>query len=351
MRQRLLALVIAAAAACGGKAKPIEHPPLPDDKPPVAEAKPAESEEPKEPAEPPMPKGPLAVMIPVPKVEVKLVNAGKGKKAKLALSPKAGAKQTTELMLELILLQDGPVELSPDTGGKINQTYPTAVLTAEAETQDVDDEGKSTFRFTVSGVDAKDRAGQVFPSADFKMLLGTLVGATLSGTVDANGMASDFKLTVPNPLRETVDAVEFMHLALLPMWPALPSEAIGPGAKWTVTSTQKVAGQIDVTKVVTYELVGKKGTASTIKGTTKLSGTNQEVATKEGKATLGNIGGAGTSEIVVNDGVLVPQHKQKVETLFSIVVQPTKPAGAATEPKPIEVKVRIDQNNASTPKT
>lgn len=366
MRRSLLTLVIA-AGACGGKAKSTTPPPpLPDDKPPVADKPPAEPQE-KEPPPPLTKQGPAEVTLPAPKVEVKLVNAGKGKKAKLALSPKAGAKQTTELVLDFTGGQDGP----PETGGKRDEIAPTVVLTADAETQAVDDKGQSKFLFTFSGIDVRDKAGQKVPSAEFKNEMTSLIGATLAGTVDANGQAGDIKVRVEKadwicrkepvgdgrpPVEQcgskAEGALEFVRLGLLPLFPILPTEPVGPGAKWTVTSTQKLADQVEVTKVVSYELVGKKGTAWTIKGTTKVSGVDQEVEAVPNmpKAKLSNIGGNGSSEVVVNDGVLVPTVKQTLATGFSITLTAGPVQSGQPPPKTIEIKFRIEQQNALTPK-
>jgi hypothetical protein len=339
MRKTLLALLIA-AAACGGKSKPTTPPPtLPEDKPPVETKK--EPQEPAEPPEPPAPTGPIEVMLPAPDIEVKLVNAGKGKKAKLALAPKAGTKQTTELSLDFTGGQDGP----PETGGKRDEVAPTVVLLADAETQSVDDKGATTFQFTVSGVDVKDKTGQKVSSAEFKSELTSLVGATIAGSVDANGKPSALKLRIEKPDAKSAGALEFIKLSMLPIWPVLPTEAVGAGAKWTVTTKQKIADQLEVKKVVTYELGAKKGTAWTIKGTTKVSGEEQNVQ----GAKLGNIDGNGSHEVTLTEGALLPAIKQSMATNFTITVEP--PPQGADKPKPIVIKFHVEQSNALTPKT
>lgn len=339
MRRSLVALLIA-AAACGGKSKSTTPPPrLPEDKPPVAEDKPPE--EPKEPPAPPVPQGPIEVSLPAPDVEVKLVSGGKGKKAKLVVAPKAGAKQTTELLLDFTGGQDGP----PETGGKRDEVAPTVVLVADAETKTVDDKGASAFQFTISAVDVKDKPGQKVSSAEFKEELGSLIGATINGTVDANGKPSELKLRIEKPDAKSAGALEFVKLSLLPLWPVLPTEAVGTGAKWTVTTKQKIADQLEVKKVVSYELGAKKGTAWPIKGTTKVTGEEQNVQ----GAKLGNIEGNGNHEITLTEGALVPAIKQTMATKFTITVEP--PPQGDQKPAPIVIKFHVEQANALTPKT
>lgn len=316
-------------------------PPLPE---PVAEAEPAKptpaEEAPKEPAAPPAPKGPIEMKLPSPTVEVKLINAGKGKKAPLKLTPKAGAKQMTELALDFTGGQDGP----PEVGGKKDEVAPTVLIAADVETQEVAADGKAKFQMTVSGVDTRDKQGQKVSSADFKTELGSLIGATFGGTVDASGRAADLTLRIEKPDAKSAGALDFLRLSLLPMWPVLPTEAVAPGAKWTVTSTQKLADQLEVKKVVNYELVSKKGTAWTIKGTTTITGDEQNI---EG-AKLGAITGNGTTEITLNEGTLVPTTKQNVATSFTITVTP--PAEAPAGSQPVVIKFYVEQANALTPK-
>ncbi len=339
-RSTLLPILLSiAVAACGGKSKSTTPPPtLPDPEP--QEAKNAKPAEPAEPPAPPVPTGPIEVMLPAPKVEVKLVSAGKGKKAALKLTAKAGTKQTTELSLDFKGGQDGP----PETGGKKDEVAPTVLLAGEVETKDVAADGLTSFQMTVSSVDTKDKVGQKVSSADFKSELGSLIGATIAGSVGANGTASDLKLRIEKPDAKAQGALEFVKLSLLPMWPVLPTEPVGTGAKWTVTSTQKIADQLEVKKVVTYELISKKGTAWTIKGTTKITGDEQTVS----GAKLGSITGTGASEVTLTDGALVPATKQSVATEFTITVTPPPEAPAGS--KPVLIKFNVEQSNALTPK-
>jgi hypothetical protein len=340
MRRSFLPFLVAVAvAACGGKSQSnTQVVPLPPE-PKVAEPKPAE---PEEPAEPPMPQGPIEVTLPAAKTEVKLVNAGKGKRAPIKLAPTAGAKQTTELALDFTGGQDGP----PAAGGKRDQIAPTVLLAADVETQEVTPEGATRFQMTFSGVDTRDKAGQEINSAEFKSELESLIGATVVGTVAPNGSVGDLTLKVEKPDIKAVGALEFVRLSLLPMWPVLPTEPIGTGAKWTVTSTQNIAGKVEVKKVVSYELVGKKGNVWTIKGTAKITGEDQKL--EEG-AQLGSISGSGTTEVAFDQGRLIPTTKQVVATNFTITVTPPPEAPAGTQP--VSIKFRIEQGNALTPKS
>lgn len=333
--RRSLFVILMAAAACGGKQKSsTPPPPLPE--PQTAETKPAEppKEEPKAP-EPEIPEGPVELTIPAPEVTVKLVNPGKGKRAPLKLAAKAGDKQAIELTMDFAGKQTAP----PELGGSSEQVAPTVVLTADVEAKEVASDGATKFQLTIKDVDARDMPGARTPGAEFKQELMSLTGATIDGAVNPNGSTSDLTLRVEKPDQHTLGAMGLLKLSLMPMWPVLPSEAIAPGAKWTVVQKAKVAERLEVTQTTDYQLVSKKGKTWTIKGTTKVSGADQDI---EG-ATFGSIGGSGTTEATINEGALLPAAKQTVKTDFT----------ATAEPAPnqkVSLVFHLEQANAVTPK-
>jgi hypothetical protein len=327
--RRLFCVFLAAAAACGGSKKSTDLPPtLPE---PTA-AKPVEPPKETEPAEPPVPQGPVELTLPAPKVTVKLVAPGKGKRAPLKLAAKPGDKQSIELTLDFAGKQSFD-------GNEQADVAPTVVLLADVEAKEVDADGATKFEMTISGIDARDVAGAKNTGAEFKEELKSLTGATLAGAVNANGSISDLVLRVETPDHKTLNAMELVGMSLMPMWPVLPKEAIAPGAKWQVTQTAKVAGRLDVTHTIDYQLVSKKGKAWAIKGSTKVSGTEQEIE----QAKFGSIAGKGSTEATINEGSLLPTAKHSVQTDFT----------ATVEPQPnqkVSLVFHLEQANGITPK-
>lgn len=292
--------LILAAAACGGSQKPASTPPLPDDKPAASAQPPAKPEAPAEkPAEPPKPTGPVEVKISAPQTTVKLVSAGKGKKEQLRYTPKQGNKQQVELALDFGGKQDTDEEL-----------IPTIVLTGEAETTTVDKDG-SEYTLKVTGFDARDVKGAQIPADKFKQALGSLTGLTIGGKLASNGVPGETTLRIEQPQEHAADSLELIRQTL-PSLPVLPTEAVGVGAKWQATSTLKIADRLEVTHTTDYELVAHKGATWTIKGTTKVSGADQDV--EGGK--ISGISGTGTSEATIADGTLYPTYKTSLETQF-----------------------------------
>jgi hypothetical protein len=331
------------AAGCGGGShkSTTPPPPLPETK---AEATPppeAKAEE--KPAPPPAPTGPVEVTLAAPKSTVKLVNAGKGKKEVLKLTPKAGDKQPVEIAMDFAGKQIMPQEL----GGTQESIAPTVVLGGQLETKDVGADGTS-FQVTIDSVDAKEVTGSKTPAAEFKSHLASLNGMTIAGNVATNGSTGDLKLRVEKPDPSAKEALDLIHLSLLPMWPVLPTEPVAPGAKWTVTTMQKLADQVDVTQTTDYQLVSHKGNDWVVKGTTKITGADQELPTQGAKMKVGKIVGSGTTDATISAGSLSPASKQTLETSFEATITGQ---GQDGKEQTISLKFELKQGNAVTSKT
>ena len=299
---RLAVLLIAVVTACGGKSTPPPTTPLPADKPPEPEAK---KEPPPAPEKPPEPLGPVEVKIPASAVSVKLVSAGKGKKAPLRYSAKPGDKQQVELAMDFSAKQT-------ENGTSQDQIVPTIVLTGDAETKTVDKDGNAAYTLTVNTTDARDVAGSQIPAEKFRTVLGSLAGLTISSSLGANGAVGDVTMRVEKPTEMSAGALELIRLTL-PSFPVLPKEPVGVGAKWQATTSAKLADKLDVTQVTDYELVAQKGTSWTIKGKTKVTGADQKMQGGD----ISAIKGTGSSEATLADGTLYPAYKTSLETEFT----------------------------------
>ena len=260
--RRLLPLIL--VAACGGTSKPAPTAPLPEEAkapPPAAKPDPAPAEPPK----PAPPQGPVEVKIPAAQTTVKVVSGGKGKKEALRYTVKQGAKQAVELAMDFSGKQDTE-----------EQVVPTIVLIGEAETRAVDKDGNAEYTVTVTGTDARTVTGSQVPVDKFKAVLGSLAGLTIGGTIGTTGVAGDVTLRIEKPQENAADTLELLRLTF-PTLPVLPKEAVGVGAKWQSTTSAKLADRLDVTQITDYELVAHNGSTWTIKGTTKVSGKDQDV--------------------------------------------------------------------------
>jgi uncharacterized protein DUF6263 len=328
-RLPLLAVVAVAAVACGGSPKPVQTAPLPDDPPPVTPPVTPPVAEPKSVAAAP-PVGtpaaaptPVEATIPAQQTTVKIVSDGKGKKEVVRYTSKAGARQPIELAIDFSSRQDSD-----------EQIVPTIVLTGDAETTTVDPDGGTAYTVTVTSMDARPVVGSRVPVDKFKAVLGTLAGLTIGGKLAASGAAGAVTLRIARPLDHAAEALELLRVTL-PVMPVLPKEAVGVGAKWQATTTAKLAERLDITHVTDYELVAHKGATWTIKGTTKISGKDQDIDTSK----ISGITGSGTSETTITDGALYPTYKSSIETQFK----------GSEQDKSIQFAIKV--GGAVTPKT
>jgi hypothetical protein len=305
----VLFAVAAALVACGGKSKPVQLAPLPDDAKvaaaPPMEAPPTAAPAPEAPPPPPAPTGPVELKIPARDTTVKLIAKGKGKLAPLRYTGKVGGKQQVELALDFASNEAMGTE-------KREMAIPTIVLIGEAETKAIDKDGRADYAITITGSDARAVAGAQLRPEDMKQMLSSLTGLAIGGSVAANGAASEVTLRVEKPDRRTAGALDMVRMTF-PALPFLPAEPVGVGAKWQTTTKTKLAGRIDVTLVTDYELVSLKGTTWSIKGTSTVTGGDQEL--EGGK--ISGIRGTGQSELALVAGALYPTYKTAIETQFT----------------------------------
>ncbi|MBV8760997.1 MAG: hypothetical protein JO257_27125 [Deltaproteobacteria bacterium] len=348
MRHVLLALLVAAACGGGSHKSTTPPPPLPETKAEGSAATPAkpDADKPPETAKAPEPPpGPVEIPLKAQQPTVKLVNAGKGKKAQLKLTPKAGDKVPVEIALDFT----GKTGMPPELGGPQEQIAPQVIASGTLENQDVGADGTTKFQVAIAKVDAKDITGSKPSATEFKSALGSLAGATIAGSVNPNGSTTDLTIHIDKPDAHTKDALEVVHLALLPMWPVLPTEPIGAGAKWTATSNYKFADQLDVTQTTDYELVSHKGNEWVIKGTTKLSGKDQDMGAPGGQsAKVSGIAGSGSIDATISDGKLAPANKSTLNTSFTATAH--VPAGDGQAAKDVAIKFELTQGtNVTSP--
>jgi len=305
---RLSIVLLAVAAACGGKSNPATPvAPLPADPEPAA-AQTAEAPAP-EPAPAPAPPPPLEEAIEPVAVDVKVLNRGKGKREPLVYASAPGNKQQVELALDFAASQKAAAEL----GGDQDQKLPTVVLVGDAETKNVGADGSTEYVFTVTGTDARAVAGSPMPLDQLKQALTGLKGLTIQGTRGANGAQVGpitLRLEKPDPM--SAQLIEMVR-ATLPSWPALPTEPVGTGAKWRATSKTTIMGQIPIEVVTDYQLASRKGASWTIKGTTKVVGEDQELKGSK----ISKIGGKGTTEATLDSGAVFPKLTSSLETKFT----------------------------------
>lgn len=300
---RRTVLVVLLAAACSHPSPP-PPPPKPIDVTPPGE-KPVEAPPPvAKPTPPPDKPEPHDAQVPAQNATVKLVSPGKGKRVVAKIAPVAGSKTPVELH----------VDFAPTEGGHTEAT-PTMILRGDAEAVTADKTG-TQWKLTIAGTDTHYTAGKARNDRLETGLQG-IVGMTITGAVGSNGIADKLALHHDAVTAFGSQLMDLLALAWLPAWPALPAEAIAPGAKWQTQASYKLADQLDVSETADYELVAYKNKTWTIKATSKITGADQQL---EGAPVTG-IAGSGSLDATLVDGALVPTVHGTRRVTFQVTVQ------------------------------
>jgi hypothetical protein len=327
---RAWSLFFVALLACGGSNPQPATTPLPEPAPPDAAPPPP-------PPPPPEQPKPLDLPIAAPQTSLKLVKPGTGKKSVLKLA--FGTKQHVELALDFSGKQTAPASL----GGNSEDVAPTLVLPADVELSDVGSDGSAKWKLTVTAVDAKDRAGSKTPTEKFKEQMQGVVGLVISGSVGADGKLGDMAIHLDKAEKTALNAVALVKLSLMPMWPQLPTDAIGVGAKWTVTSPFKIADKLDTTQTAEFELVSHKGNQWVINSKIKLAGNDFKA---DEHASFQKIGGTGAIAVTLTDGAAVPQSTSTLASDFTAVLVGGPGGGSDVQ----QAQFHLEQGFAVTPK-
>jgi hypothetical protein len=306
-------LAFVALVACGGpKPQPTTVPLPPEPSAAVAEpTKPAE--EPTEPTEPAQPAGPIEVTVPVPPLTVKLISAGKGAKAPARYAAKPGDKQRLEIALDF-MQEQGEQGKPPATA-----IIPTIVLGGEVEVKAIAPDGMVSYELTIATSDARDVKGAIATADQLKTMIAPLVGLVIGSTVDPRGAQGDLALRSAAPAELVQQALQIVMLTF-PTLPTLPAEPIAVGAKWQATGAIRLAGKVAALQTTDYEATAHKGATWTIKGTTKITGAEQNV---DG-AKITGIKGSGTTAMTLVEGALFPTLTSAARNEFTV----TAPDGA-----------------------
>lgn len=296
-RYLVASALVAALVACGGTSSPTPVAPLPPDEPQVKDG-PAEPVEKEPVAEPEPPPEPITITVPAEPVTVKLLKAGKGKKAALGYKLTAGTKQafTTKLAVtstSVVPAADGK------SGGSQSTVLPTMILGYAGEVVEVAADGAARIRVVLETVDFEEAVGQTVPTEALSEAFESLKGLIAEYTVSAQGVVGDQSVTFPAGTAPDAS----MTQQILPALVALPTEALGTGATWEVSRGRISNFDADVKTV--YTLKARKGEAATVEGKTTIKGGAQQI--DEGGMTIevAKIEGSGKSALDLTTASLV----------------------------------------------
>jgi len=212
------------------------------------------------------------------------------------MHPKAGDKQTCVLTLKTTTgSKMGEIQVPP-------ARFPAITVTMEVNVKDVSAEGDISYDVKVTDAAvAEDASAAPQVVAVLKAQVGTMKGASTSGTVSSRGLTR----TESKGAGQGVDeARELFSVLLQP----LPEEPIGAGAKWETRGT-KVSQGATVQETKTYELVSGEGDHGTTRATFSQTATNQKIhspAMPGVEMNLIRMTNGGNMELTMDLGQLLP---------------------------------------------
>ncbi len=183
---------------------------------------------------------------PAPVVEV--LDAGAGERRVLSYGP-SREPETVEVA------QSGTARTEvPGAQARVDET-PEQTLTVEGRSEpDVDRAQRATVTVREFASVDELRAAQ----------FATAAGFTVTWTRSADGTVRELGLAAPVDATDAARAgVEITANAISDATVVFPTEAIGPGARWTVT--HQVDDAVAPTRVMTYQLVGIEGDLATVR--------------------------------------------------------------------------------------
>lgn len=182
-----------------------------------------------------------------PTPEITLLDAGADERRVLAYAP------SVEPTAVAVTRSAGATTALPDAEPRVDDT-PAQTLTVAGESE--------------PDVDGAQRAGvtvREFTSADDRRAaqFATAPGFTITWTRGADGVISEYALAAPPDATDAARAgVEMTAYAISENTVVFPSEPVGVGARWTVTSRHDDA--VAPTRVRTYELTDLAGDVATV---------------------------------------------------------------------------------------
>lgn len=195
--------------------------------------------------------------------EIAVLDRGAQPRAVLQVHPTEGAIEKVRMSMDMETSMELPMM------GSQTVRAPTSLIDMEIEVLDVEDDGDIHYRFTIKDVSIAEREGAM-PGMGDAMLqaLRPMIGTTGDVRVDDSGWTQDARLT-PSEAADPA-LIDNMQRSMRNASAPLPGEAVGVGARWTLTQQIEEQG-LTVQQVATYELVEMNGPALVLKTTIQQS--------------------------------------------------------------------------------
>lgn len=232
-----------------------------------------------------------------------------------------------------------PLELAMDVDLKLGDrggALPTLVMNIDIGTEDVHPDGNARTRTTIKAATARDRTSTTVPTEQLARQAAALPGLAVVATISPAGEIVDARTemdgkAVPLALQAQISSLQ-QNLEQLAM--PLPTQAIGPGAKWRYRKTIDVNGAQLVT-MTTVEVVSFVDKSLGIALATEISGADQQ-ATRDGLTVyIKRIRGTGSGKGTIDLSRMTMTGERTMKVQFDLVAE------GRTAPLDMTVAMRV----------
>ncbi len=229
---------------------------------------------------------------------VEVVDAGTGERRVLSLAPDDGAtSSSTVSVTQQVVRDEAPAATLPPL------TFPFG------STTEVADDGVVTLTRTYAEPTYDPAQASAADERDLQPVLAELAGATSTVVVRPDGTTVESS--------SGSESLQQVDAQLRDLVPVLPTEPVGPGARWTATSVTEVDGAV-VDQVATYTLTSLEGDAYVVEVSIEQTYRRGEVEGVEVRSGRGTV----TARLEGSLGELLPDSATgDVATEISYVVQ------------------------------
>lgn len=203
---------------------------------------------------------------------VELLNAGAEPKQELRYKPTANAKQSVTITTDMDLVSTVSGQSMPKV------KVPRSVMKMDVLVNQVDTNGDIHYQYAYTDADVlADQAVQPEVVNTMRSAIKKMVGFKGTAVIDNRGQVKSSNFDIPDKL----DAVsrkllEQVSGSLSQLSSPVPTEAVGKGAKWRVSTPLNLGG-MNLSQSATYELADLKDNVATLNVTMEQQAKSQDL--------------------------------------------------------------------------
>lgn len=225
---------------------------------------------------------------------VKLIDAGKGAKRQLRLTPKKGGTRTMVMTMKMAM------KIAIGANSMPQQTLPTMKLTMNTKITDVSASGDIKYTFVVKQPDViadKDASGM---ADQLKDKLKGIAGMSGYAVVTNRGFTKEADFNIPADADPQMKQImDSFKQSLYQIAAPLPEEAVGVGAKWD-TIMQMTYNGMTLDQTASTELVELTGDIGKLKLSITQSAKPQKITANGMQVDVLSLASTGNSETTID---------------------------------------------------